>query len=99
MEGDEEAEVAGLQRRLSTSGDRASVLDQDLQITPENSEPEEDEVTSDEDHHHVLMTRASMVQAPEVITFLRGLLGRNAHLYWEVSSQRQLFVAHPPAMA
>lgn len=67
VEGDEEAEVAGLQRRLSTSGDRASVLDQDLQITPENSEPEEDEVTSDEDHHHVLMTRASMVQAPEVM--------------------------------
>lgn len=82
VEGDEEGESAALLggRRLSaTSADEPdkSVLDQDLQITPENSEPEEEEEEeeeepltggdSDEERPHVLMTRASMVQEPEVM--------------------------------
>lgn len=75
VEGDEEGESLLGGRRLSAaSADEPdkSVLDQDLQITPENSEPEEEEDEamtgdSDEERPHVLMTRASMVQEPEVM--------------------------------
>ncbi|XP_077519036.1 TATA-box binding protein associated factor 1 isoform X1 [Amblyomma americanum] len=71
VEGDEEGEASLLEERCpsSAAGPDKSVLDQDLQITPENSEPEEEDMTgdSDEDHPHVLMTRASMVQEPEVM--------------------------------
>ncbi|XP_054929796.1 transcription initiation factor TFIID subunit 1 isoform X4 [Dermacentor andersoni] len=71
VEGDEEGDTSLLEGRCpsSTTGPDKSVLDQDLQITPENSEPEEEDMTgdSDDDHPHVLMTRASMVQEPEVM--------------------------------
>uniref|UniRef100_A0A224Z6D9 Transcription initiation factor TFIID subunit 1 n=1 Tax=Rhipicephalus zambeziensis TaxID=60191 RepID=A0A224Z6D9_9ACAR len=71
VEGDEEGDTSLLEGRCpsSTAGPDKSVLDQDLQITPENSEPEEEDMTgdSDDEHPHVLMTRASMVQEPEVM--------------------------------
>ncbi|XP_037277230.1 TATA-box binding protein associated factor 1 isoform X2 [Rhipicephalus microplus] len=71
VEGDEEGDTSLLEERCpsSTVGPDKSVLDQDLQITPENSEPEEEDMTgdSDDEHPHVLMTRASMVQEPEVM--------------------------------
>ncbi|XP_037506930.1 transcription initiation factor TFIID subunit 1 isoform X4 [Rhipicephalus sanguineus] len=71
VEGDEEGDTSLLEGRCpsSTAGPDKSVLDQDLRITPENSEPEEEDMTgdSDDEHPHVLMTRASMVQEPEVM--------------------------------
>ncbi|XP_077558430.1 TATA-box binding protein associated factor 1 isoform X4 [Haemaphysalis longicornis] len=85
VEGDEEGEASsslllGGRRLSAASADEPdkSVLDQDLQITPENSEPEGEEEEeeeeepltggdSDEERPHVLMTRASLVQEPEVM--------------------------------
>lgn len=69
VEGDECMRVRRPSGR-SVGDDKNSVLDQDLQITPENSEPEEEEepmADSDEDRPSVLMTRSSMVGEPEAM--------------------------------
>ncbi|XP_064482007.1 transcription initiation factor TFIID subunit 1-like isoform X2 [Ornithodoros turicata] len=71
VEGDECIRIRRPSLR-STADGKNSVLDQDLQITPENSEPEpEDEeepmADSDEDQPSVLMTRSSMVGEPEAV--------------------------------